>query len=187
MDTERFWKLLQPFHPMAAAFCRKLAGDRDEGDDIYQEGLLAALRAFGGLKSEDAFRPWLFRILINTSKSRRRSFRRQRRAALTPDILESVPGENPRGRLDARHLLNRALACLRPDDRALVILHELQGWPLADLARMFKIPEGSVKNRLFRSKKKMRRELACRIARCANDQSLYEAAYAMQGRQTTDQ
>jgi RNA polymerase sigma-70 factor (ECF subfamily) len=159
MDNELFWKLLEPVHPMAAAFCQKLAGDRDEGDDLYQDSLLRAMRRFRSLRDRSAFRPWLLRIIINGYKNRYRSFWYRRRAAVTPEMMDSVPGSDPRGEYNSRHLLKKLMAALSPEDKALIVLHEIEGQPMSELATIFKKPEGTIKNRLFRAKRTMRDKL----------------------------
>lgn len=159
MDNELFWKLLEPVHPMAAAFCQKLAGDRDEGNDLYQDALLTAMRHLRTLRDHTAFKAWLFKIIINSHKNRFRSFWFRRRVPANPEMLESLAGYDPGSQYDSRRLLQMALDFLAPDVKALVVLHELEGWPTAELATMFRKPEGTIKNRIFRAKQTMREKL----------------------------
>ncbi len=158
MDNESFWKLLEPVHPAASGFCRKLVGGADGGDDLYQDALLAAMRKFDSLADRDAFRPWLFRIIVNAFKNRCRRPWRKRRVDLTPELVERSASD-PRGELDARRVLARALAALTPEDRALTVLHEIEGWTVPEMAEMYQKPEGTVKTRLHRARGKMRRAL----------------------------
>ncbi len=179
MDTETFWKLLEPVHPMAAAFCHKLAGDRDEGHDLYQDSLLTAMRRFGSLRDHAAFRPWLFQILVNRYKNRCRSFWWKRRVPLTPDMIDTLRGGDPHEEYDLRRLLHRLLGMLAPEDKALLVLHELEGWPIAELAMMFKKPEGTIKNRLFRAKRTIRDRVTRMLPEPKTDLSTGEALYAL--------
>jgi DNA-directed RNA polymerase specialized sigma24 family protein len=48
---------------------------------------------------------------------------------------------------------------LSSDDRALVVLHELEGWKVAELAELWKRSEGAIKARLFRARRKMKDEI----------------------------
>ena len=149
--SDRFWKLLEPEHPRAEAFCRKLTGNRDEGSDLYQDGLLAALRRFDTLREESAFRPWLYRILINTYRNRCRSSGRNLIVELPHDLI----GSDPADAYAAKRTVERALATLKPARRTLVVLHELDGWSIPDLARLYGRSEGTVKSWLSRSRRKM--------------------------------
>jgi DNA-directed RNA polymerase specialized sigma24 family protein len=58
MNRDLFWTFLEAEHAKAEAFCRKLAGNREDGDDLYQDALLAAMRKFRTLRDPKAFRPW---------------------------------------------------------------------------------------------------------------------------------
>jgi RNA polymerase sigma-70 factor, ECF subfamily len=187
MDNELFWKLLEPVHPTAAAFCRKLAGNRDEGDDLYQEAVLTAMRKFHDLRDLASFRPWLFRIIVNTCKNRYRGIWRRRRETDTDEvILESSAGCDPRAEYESRRLLGRVMAVLSAEDRALVILHEIQGWSWTELAAMTRQPEGTVKTRLFRARRKMRDWLMRHLPESNGHGIQTEATYALQGSQATD-
>ena len=155
MKNDLFWTRLEPLHEKAAAFCRKLAGGRDEGDDLYQESLLTALRRFETLRDPAAFRPWLYRIMVNSYKNRlRRPWRR--RAPMPENMPEAA---HPVERLTARRWLERAFKALKPPEKALVVLFELEGWSVAELAELYGRPEGTIKARLARARKKMLREL----------------------------
>ncbi|MEW6052110.1 MAG: RNA polymerase sigma factor [Candidatus Zixiibacteriota bacterium] len=149
--SDRFWRLLEPEHPKAEAFCRRLAGNRDEGSDLYQDGLLTALRRFGTLRDESSFRPWLYRILVNTYQNRCRSNRKFQSAELTDDVT----GHNPADAYAAKRTVARALAALKPMRRTLVVLYELEGWSVHELAAMYGRSEGTVKSWLSRSRRKM--------------------------------
>ena len=69
-DRDLFWRLVEPEHPKARAYCRKLMGDRDNGDDLYHDALVAARPHIAELRNRRAFRPWLYRIIINTFRKR---------------------------------------------------------------------------------------------------------------------
>jgi len=179
MDNEPFWKLLEPEHPKAEAFCRKLAGDLDEGDDLYQDSLLTALRKFDSLRDRNAFRPWLHRIIVNGFKNRRRRSWWRRHASLAPEVLHAVPGNDPEDRLIARRWLERALRNLSAEERSLIVLFELEQWSIAELAGLYGCNEGTIKTRLFRSRRKMRKTISRYLSQSENEQPDKEADYAM--------
>ena len=154
---DRFWNLLQPEHLKARAFCQKLAGGRDDGDDLYQDALVAAYARLGDLRQEAAFRPWLYRIMVNTFKNRVR--RTHREVELTDAHLERAVGEDPSGLYAARRRLEAAFAVLDPTEQALVALTDLEGWPQAEAAEVFGFSTGAAKVRLHRARRKMRRVL----------------------------
>jgi RNA polymerase sigma-70 factor (ECF subfamily) len=161
MDINRdlFWKLLEPEHKKARAFSRKLMGNRDDGDDLYQDSLVSALSGFGSLKKIEAFRPWLYRIIINGYKNRRRDPWWKRFFPVTAEIREIPGSANPAAAYAARQRLEKAFAVLSADDRALITLRELQGWSISELALMKGKSEVNIKVRLSRARKKMREAL----------------------------
>lgn len=155
----QFWRLLEPEHAKAEAFCRKLAGGRDDGDDLYQDALVSALSAFEQLRDLDSFRPWLYRIIVNQFRNRTRSGWFRRRQPLTDEVVQSHRTEHPESKLAARRTLSRALARLSATDRALVVLFELEGWSIRELAGMTGKSETAIKARLARARSKMREHL----------------------------
>jgi len=155
-DRAQFWQLLEPEFTRANLFCRKLAGDRERGDDLFQDGLVRGLTKFGGLRDRDSFRPWLYRILINTYRSRMRTKWWRRLAPLTAAQESSISGDDPENRHAARRWLERGLKKLSPDDRTLVVLHELDGWPLTELSAVYGKTENALAARLARARKKLR-------------------------------
>jgi len=159
MERDLFWTYLEAEHPRAEAFCRKLAGNREEGDDVYQDAVLAALRNVPTLRNPDAFRPWLYRIMVNTYRNRVVGPWWRKRVSLTPELVETRIGADPSAAYAAKRWLDRALAALKPDDRALVVLFEIDGWTIAELADMTKRPQGTIKARLSRARKTMRRAI----------------------------
>jgi len=152
MDRQRFWSLLEPIHPKAESFCRKLTGNKDDGDDLYQSSILKALRKIKTLKKIEAFSGWFFRIIINCHKN-------QVKTPLWKEnikkLTESQP-LNPQDVYDAKRWLNMALRALSIEEKALVVLYEIDGWKIKELSDMFKKPEGTIKARLARSRRKMR-------------------------------
>lgn len=196
MDNELFWKHLKPVHPQAAAFCQKLAGDKETGNDLYQDGLLLALKKFDSLKDLSAFKGWLFRILINRYRNHCRSPWWKRRVDLDHDTFESSHTTDPCQRLDWQRQLSQVLAVLTPEDRALVVLYEIEGWSISELANMSTKPENTIKTRLRRARGKMRHLLERRKpgldtkeTRQDNKKTkevISEVTYALQRCKTTD-
>jgi RNA polymerase sigma-70 factor (ECF subfamily) len=155
-----FWRLTKPEHLRARAFCRKLVDNREDGDDLYQDALVIALTRFDTLRDTSAFRPWLYRIVVNTFRNQRRRAWWKRFVPLTEEIAENAPGEDPVPGLTARRKLRRAFRVASPEDQALVTLFELEGWSIAEMAVLLGRSEGAIKVRLSRIRRKMREALA---------------------------
>ena len=161
MDKNRylFWKLVEPEHLKARGFCRKLMGNREDGDDLYQDSLVCALSGFERLRKQKAFKPWLYRIFINGFKNRVKQPWWKRFAPLTTRIEEEIGGFNPVAQQAARRRLDIAFCALTTDEKSLVTLFELEGWACAELAELTGLTEGNVRVRLTRARGKMRKAL----------------------------
>jgi RNA polymerase sigma-70 factor (ECF subfamily) len=167
MDGNRdlFWKLIEPEHRKVSAFCRKLTGNREDGDDLCQDALVRALDSFKSLRQTGAFRPWLYRIVVNTYKNRNRRSWWQRFTPLTDEIADQYGGRDPNPKYRARRLLERAFKAVTPEEQALVTLFEMDGWTVAELARLYTVNEGAIKVRLYRARRKMRARIAKHLAK----------------------
>jgi len=152
----QFWQLLEPEYHGGRLFCRKLTGDRDAGDDLYQDALVIAYRKFSDLRDTSSFRPWFYRILVNNFKSTVRRPWWKRLVPLTSEIELHLTGENPVDTHTAKRWLERAFRAVSPEEQALVTLHELEGWTVGELADLYGKTEGAIKVRLFRARRRMK-------------------------------
>jgi len=143
--------------PRLQAFCQKLAGAPDTGNDLMQDALYDAWRGFGQLRQATAFKSWLYRIVINRYRTNLRQFKKRTESAL--HLIGDVVDEEGSRLRAARERLNIALAGLSATDRALVTLHELEGWSYSELAAMFGSSEGALRTRLTRCRLRMRETL----------------------------
>lgn len=158
-SRELFWELLEREYVAGLLFCRKMAGDRDNGDDLYQDALITAFSRFDDLRDHDSFRPWLYRIIISTFK---RTVRRpwwQRRRPMTEQVEQSLGGVDPTDAHTARRWLERAFGSISVDEQVLVALYELEGWSVAELAELSGKKPGAVKVRLHRARARMRQAI----------------------------
>lgn len=159
VKCDEFWRFVEPEHLKAQTFCRKLAGNREDGDDLYQDSLVRALSGFEGLRKKSSFRPWFYRIIINNFRSMIRSSLRGKVRPIEEHDLE-IPGHSDIGAESAlRRRLETALADISPNDRAALILFEVEGWQISEIAALFGRSEGSIRTRLSRTRNKMRNTL----------------------------
>ena len=117
-------------------------------EDAVQEALLKAWTRLATLRQEQYFETWLIRILINECKSLYR--RRPRVEGEIPESL-AAPAED-------RSLMD-ALMNLPEKFRIPVELHYIEGYGISEISRMLRLPEGTVKWRLSRSRALLKDEL----------------------------
>lgn len=159
-DTAHFLALLGPVHERAQATARRLCRSRADGDDVYQEAVLRAMARLADLRDEQAFPAWFHRIVLSVHRERaRRAFWRR----LLP--LEVLAGREPAGedgealadeRAGARRM-QAALATLPAVQREAVVLCDLDGYELGEVAAMQEVSLSAVKSRLVRGRARLRR------------------------------
>ncbi len=150
-------ELFDCHHSAIFAYLYRLCGAREWAEDLLQETFLRAFNARQRLPHVANRRAWLYRIATNVAFT---ALRRQRRfiwlpwrhtddpALSRPDAGEQV------GRGNA---VERALATLPPDQRALLLLHNHHGFSMSELAEALAIREGAVRTRLCRARERFRR------------------------------
>ena len=163
-NTDSFWELLQPEHDRLRGFCRRIAGDRDRGDDLCQEALLRGLRQFHTLRDTASFRSWLYRIVLNRYQNTRRGGAWKWLVFTDPAETDgAVPDPSPH--LEAKRELERALRILSAEDRVLITLFELEGWRLSELSELLGRSESALKVQVCRIRSRLRDELKAILAR----------------------
>jgi RNA polymerase sigma-70 factor, ECF subfamily len=179
VDTNKdlFWQLLEAHHPKAEAFCRRLTGNLADGDDLYHDAILAAWRKFDSLRNHDSFKPWLYRIIVNIFKGRQRGIWRRLFKPLADQETEALPITNPTSQLAAKILVENALRKLPARDRAMIILFEIEGWSIGELANLESKPEGTIKSRLARTRAAMRNMIKGNLLQDVNIKLKEEAKY----------
>ena len=118
-------------------------------EDAVQEALLRAWDRLDTLREEKYFETWLMRILINQC----RTFYRRRPPA-PAELTENIPQPEPE---DAPLL--EALMGLPQKLRAALELHYIEGYSIAETARILRLPEGTVKWRLSRGRAQLKQIL----------------------------
>jgi RNA polymerase sigma-70 factor (ECF subfamily) len=158
----RLAALLQPIHPQAVATARRLCRSAADGDDLYQEAVLRAFDKLHTLRDESRFRSWFYATLLSRHRSRvRRKFWRR----FLPWEGAFPDGVGPAGedgnRWDERALGTRraaeALATLPAEQREAVVLFEIDGYSIEEIASMQRTSVPAVKSRLVRGRERLRR------------------------------
>ncbi|MGH7276391.1 MAG: sigma-70 family RNA polymerase sigma factor [Candidatus Rokuibacteriota bacterium] len=146
-------------------FAIYLTRNPPEADYLVQETYLRAFRFSHRFEPGTHLRAWLFQILRNTFLTFYRL--REREAALAdngvPDwdvpMFHDAP-EDSASAMEAHTDLERALSRLPEGFRTVLLLAEVEGMPLEEVARVMSCPVGTVKSRIFRAKERLRALLA---------------------------
>lgn len=136
--------------PALRRYARALTRDTDIADDLVQDTLVRALRSEKLFIGGD-LRAWLYTILTNLNRNRRRSLARQPNMTVLLDTESEPSGTEAEGRDIAR-----ALATLQDDQRAVLLLVVLEGLSYRDVADIQGVPIGTVMSRLARARAQVR-------------------------------
>jgi RNA polymerase sigma-70 factor, ECF subfamily len=158
----RLIDLIGPFHDRACATARRLSRSIPEGDDLFHDAVLRAFEKLPTLRDESRFRSWFYAVLLSVHRTRSRSHFWRRFLALEEELtLGNEPAgedgavrEEERGRA-AR--ASRALATLPAVQREAVVLFEIEGYSVDEVAAMQEVSVSAVKSRLARARGKLRR------------------------------
>jgi RNA polymerase sigma-70 factor (ECF subfamily) len=142
-------------------FALYLARNPPDAQDLVQETYLRAFRFSHRFEPGTHLRAWLFQILRNTFLTFYRL--RGRETAVAEDgvpdwdvpMFHDAPEESSRI-ADVHTDLERAMRRLPEEFRTVLLLAEVEGLPLEDVARVMACPVGTVKSRIFRAKERLR-------------------------------
>ncbi|WP_084535287.1 RNA polymerase sigma factor SigM [Nocardia yamanashiensis] len=128
----------------------------EDADDCLQEAMLSAHRGARNFRGDSEVSSWLHRIVLNACVDRIRRNKLRR----TEPLLDDSPYEPAYPRddfaaLDATLLLDDALFRLPAEQRTVLVLVELENYSVADTAALLGIPEGTVKSRCARGRRRL--------------------------------
>jgi RNA polymerase sigma-70 factor (ECF subfamily) len=145
---------LEPLIPALRRFARALSRDAETADDLVQDTLLRALRAEHLFHGGD-LRSWLFTILLNLDRNRRRGL--SRRPTLT--VIEDVDPAGEPGSDGTARDIERGLALLPIEQREVLLLVGLEGMSYREAAEVQGVPIGTVMSRLSRARTTLREHI----------------------------
>jgi RNA polymerase sigma-70 factor (ECF subfamily) len=160
-DPDAFGEIVRRHRDRLWAVALRTLGDREEAADAVQDALISAYRAAHTFRGQSAVTTWLHRITVNACLDRARKAA-SRRATLTDDTerLEQLlePHESaavPAEREDLHRQVIGALSELPVDQRAALVLVDMQGYPVAEAAEVLDVAVGTVKSRCARGRARL--------------------------------
>jgi RNA polymerase sigma-70 factor (ECF subfamily) len=164
-DASAFEGIYRRHSPRVFAVCLRIVGNIAAAEDLTQEAFLLVLRKIRSFRGDSAFSTWLHRIAVNVSLMR---LRRNPPRELS---LENSAGAHDEpsqfsaqlasadahlsSSLDRLHL-ERAIARLRPSQKLVVVLHDIQGYKHSEIASMLDWSIGNSKSHLHRARSRLR-------------------------------
>jgi RNA polymerase sigma-70 factor, ECF subfamily len=173
-DTEAFAVLVRRHQKKMLNITYRMIGDYDDACDIVQEAFLAAFRAIGKFRGDARFSTWLCGIVLNHAKTHMaQKTKRVRREGVSLDdpmkpegghLLNGLcsPEESVVERIEKRERDSKVQECmgsLEGEQREVLVLRDIQGFSYEEIGVILKLPEGTVKSRLFRARNALKDSL----------------------------
>lgn len=165
-DAQALESVLKRYAPDVARIAHRMLGPSADLDDVVQEALFQLARSLRSFEGNSQFSTWLYRVVSNVARMHLRA--KASRPALDlaePAQLARSPGglaspEQAAERNDDVRALYRCLERLSEKKRTVLVLHDLEGVPAAEIARIVDVPLLTVRTRLFYARKELYAALA---------------------------
>ncbi|WP_395295163.1 RNA polymerase sigma factor SigM [Kitasatospora hibisci] len=161
-DRDAFGLLVNRHRDRLWAVALRTLGDREEAADALQDALVSAFRNAHTFQGRSAVTTWLHRIVVNAclDRARRTATRRTNPLDDDPQRLDALvgsaePADSPVVRAEVHRELAAALAELPAEQRAALVLVDMQGYPVAEAAEVLGVPVGTVKSRCARGRARL--------------------------------
>lgn len=167
-----FETLYRTYNSRVYNFALQLVGSAEDARDLTQEAFVRAWSALPTLRSNETFGVWLYRIVLNLSKDLVRKQSKQRSVSLDADSHSSdgeplerqfqgeLPGpEESAVANEVEAAVRKAVDSLGSDHRIVVTMHHFEGMDVDSIAKVLRVPRGTVMSRLSRAREILRRKL----------------------------
>ena len=153
-DPAAFDELVRRHRDRLWAVSLRTLGHREDAADALQDALLSAYRSAGTFRGDARVTTWLHRIVVNACLDRVRRNRVRTTVPLPDDGALTDPAD-PLGDRETALEIEAALATLPAEQRAALVLVDVQGLPVDEAAAVLDVPTGTVKSRCARGRARL--------------------------------
>ncbi len=171
-DVHAFDELVERYHGKIYGLTYNMTSNREDAEDLTQEVFIKAFEALPRFRGKSSFYTWLYRIAVNKTINYRKKRNRKRALSLdqfdqeikTDEVYHALTTKgSPLRNMSLSELqikLNEALQNLSEKHRTVVVMHDMQGIPHEEIAKVVGASVGTVRSRLFYARRQMQAELA---------------------------
>jgi RNA polymerase sigma-70 factor (ECF subfamily) len=173
-DEQAFGDLMVRYQSKIYRLARRMTETDEDAEDVLQEAFIKAFRSLSSFRGRSKFSTWLYRITVNLAlmKLRRKKLNAvsidepvaTEEGSVQRDIEDAVP--DPLEQLietEYQEILDRAVAELTPQHRAVFVLRHIEGMSTEETAKILKISVPAVKSRLHRARLELQEKLLVRL------------------------
>jgi RNA polymerase sigma-70 factor (ECF subfamily) len=150
-DPDAFSELVRRHRDRLWAVALRTLGDREEAADALQDALLSAFRAANNFRGDSAVTTWMHRIVVNSCLDRIRRRQARPTVPLPETDVTPAPATDRDTAMDVRQALQR----LPVEQRAALVLVDVQGYAVAEAAVILGVAEGTIKSRCARGRARL--------------------------------
>ncbi len=166
-EQEAFSLIVRRWEKRIYNLAWRMVGNREDAQDIVQETFLSVFKSIKGLREPGSFATWLYQIALNHCRARRRSRSFDisiadpgpEQAGDEKSLFSGIPARERGDVLEARDIIQKALAGLSEDHRSAIVLKEYVGLSLEELADVMECPLSTAKSRLYHGLRDVQRNL----------------------------
>lgn len=167
-DPDAFEQLIQRHQQRIYGLCYHLTSNHEDANDLAQEAFIKAWKALRNFKGDSSFYTWIYRIAYNGTLNHLKQ-RRNRTPHISlndldahaehdSELVQLISHKTPRrdaGLTELQRHLNEAMQRLSEEHRTVVALHDVQGMPHDEIARIMNCNPGTVRSRLFYARQQL--------------------------------
>ncbi len=149
-DTKAFAALYQQIYPDMYRFALYTLRDKEDAEDAVSEAVVDAFAAIPKLRSDEAFRGWIFKILSNKCKNKLREYV-NKTVELPEDMEENASGQP----VEEAALVRKIFFELGEEDRLIISMHLFAGYTSREMAELLHMNENTIRSKESRALKKL--------------------------------
>jgi RNA polymerase sigma-70 factor (ECF subfamily) len=151
-DTAAFTMLVDRHAAACTRFAIRMLGNREDAEDATQESFIRAYRSLGRYEERQAFRTWLFQILVNRCRTAALRRQQRQRMFLVDDNAVALASVRPAAESSGvREELQRAIDALDPDQREAFLLKHVEQLSYDEMAAATGVGVSALKMRVKRA------------------------------------
>ena len=154
-DAQAFTEIMRRHRDHLWAVALRTTGDPEDAADALQDGLISAMRHAASFRGDAKLSTWLHRIVVNACLDKLRRRAAHPTSPLPDDDRAPSTSRDEFDDRDTAADVRAALATLPADQRAAIVLVDIEGYPVADAAAILEVPTGTVKSRCARGRVKL--------------------------------
>lgn len=160
-DPEAFEQIVRQTYRAVYSLVYRILGDSDDAADVTQEVYIRTWKSLRRFRGDANLGTWLYRVATNAALSHARK-RGRAGERIATEILEAEPAPEPgpEERVTGEREVERGLRLLPEAQRTVVVLKDMYGWSVKEIAETMGVTEGAVKVRLFRARQRLADALA---------------------------